>query len=186
MWLHPFLTWVLGGDEWSGWRFGRSTPAESTPSFFLRGSWVCVSDCLDPLEKRELSLPYGNGTGIPLLSHTCPGHYSGTPSKRRTGMDLRCVRIRPDCRLSSVAEQTLLTCSPLADYKSDGRGPCSYVTCLCNSVQDSHPRPYRSPSGLPDPPRQPAAPLHWRETDRRFVTLIFYQLLRDNCVCFLV
>lgn len=67
----------------------------------------------------------------------------------------RCVRSRPDCRFSSVADQTCLTCSPLADYKSDD--PWSYVTCLYNSVQDSQPRPYRSPSGLPNPPWQPAA-----------------------------
>ena len=186
MWLHPFLTSALGGDEWWDWRFGRSTPGESTPTSSLGWSWVGVRDCLDALEKRELSLPYGNRTAIPLLSNPWPVHYSGTPSERRTGVGLRSVRSRPDCRLSSVAEQTRLTCSPLADHKSDGPGPCSYVTCLYNSVQDWHPRPYRSPSGLPDPPWQPAASTHRRETDRRFVTLMFYQLLRDNCLCFLV
>lgn len=185
MWLHPFLTSALGGDGWSGWRFGRSAPGESAPSSSLRISWVGVRDWLDALEKRELSLPYGNRTAIPLLSTPWPGHCSGALSKRRTGVGLsRCVRSRPDCRLSSVAELTYLTCSPLADYKSDG--PWSYVACLCNSVQDSHPRPYRSPSGLPDPPWQPAASTHGRETDRRLVTLIFYQLLGDNCLCFLV
>lgn len=117
---------------------------EKHSSSSLRGSWVGVRDCLDALGKRKLSLPYGNRTAIPLLSNPWPGHYSGTP----TGMGLRCIRSRPYCRLSSVAEQTRLTCSPLAD----GPGPCSYATCLYNSVQDSHPQPYRSPSGLPDPP----------------------------------
>jgi len=46
VWLHAFLTWDLGGGEWSTSRSGRFTPGVKTPDTNWIGGWVDTSDSL--------------------------------------------------------------------------------------------------------------------------------------------
>jgi hypothetical protein len=54
VYLHAFLTFALGGGEWSASRPGRFTPMEKSPGTHWIGGWVGPRTVLDAVVKRKI------------------------------------------------------------------------------------------------------------------------------------
>jgi hypothetical protein len=57
VWLHPFLTSALDGDEWSASRPRHFTCGERAPGAYRIGGWVGPRASLDAEAKRKKSVP---------------------------------------------------------------------------------------------------------------------------------
>jgi len=53
VYFHAFLTWALGGGEWSGSHAGRFTIGERTPGIHCTGGWMGSRADLDAVVKRK-------------------------------------------------------------------------------------------------------------------------------------